>query len=394
MKAAKTKTDNRNGSKKSKSKGPHRKQANKSKTKNSWATSKTSSSQHQRKPLQNLGNEWPSIQAMSLPTDVQSTEKSIKSEGNDASSHSNISSEAAFPTLAASANTVAQVPSTNLSYNHRPNQWRNPQTQTNQSSYTNYKRQSSYGQSYGNQYSSNRRRHGGPSHKYHQTFDPEQYIPDPEQQTVLTNSLQKILHSHRVYENDVQSQKRLKVLSHLQDLLRQWTNNHNETNQSIKVISFGSYRLGVHAPDADMDLLALCPSSINVTKDDFFSSFVDLLKNDERCSKIHPVAKAYTPVVKFYIDELPVDLLFVKLAHDGDGWDDASMAASCDNEFQIQDVMLKGLDEPSSRSLNGVRVAQYLLNVIPNLANFRLVLKTVKQWAQVHGLYSNVLGFL
>ena len=64
--------------------------------------------------------------------------------------------------------------------------------------------------------------------------------------------------------------------------------------------------------------------------------------------------------------------------------------------FQIKDSMLRGLDEPSSRSLNGVRVAQYLWNVIPSIQHetFRVVLKTVKEWATVHGLYSNVLGFL
>ena len=56
--------------------------------------------------------------------------------------------------------------------------------------------------------------------------------------------------------------------------------------------------------------------------------------------------------------------------------------------------MLQGLDEASVRSLNGVRVAQYLLDIIPDEENFRKVLKTVKQWACVHGLYSNVLGFL
>jgi len=63
-------------------------------------------------------------------------------------------------------------------------------------------------------------------------------------------------------------------------------------------------------------------------------------------------------------------------------------------EFEIDDSMLIGLDEPSVRSLNGVRVAQYLLTLVPNLTNFRLVLRTVKAWALVHGLYSNVLGFL
>lgn len=66
------------------------------------------------------------------------------------------------------------------------------------------------------------------------------------------------------------------------------------------------------------------------------------------------------------------------------------------SEFQILDQHLIGLDEASIRSLNGVRVAQMLLDLIPpeKMHHFRIVLRTVKEWATVHGLYSNVLGFL
>lgn len=65
-------------------------------------------------------------------------------------------------------------------------------------------------------------------------------------------------------------------------------------------------------------------------------------------------------------------------------------------EFQIQDHHLRGLDEPSIRSLNGVRVVQIMLTLIPSekINDFRIVLRTVKEWATVHGIYSNVLGFL
>jgi len=139
---------------------------------------------------------------------------------------------------------------------------------------------------------------------------------------------------------------------------------------------------------------------------------VETLRKDTRCSKIHPIAGAYTPVIKFYLDGVAIDLLFVKLVHTGTGDNDGNdgndgngnsnidssndSEATEEEEFQIKDSMLRGLDEPSSRSLNGVRVAQYLWNVIPSIQHetFRVVLKTVKEWATVHGLYSNVLGFL
>lgn len=67
-------------------------------------------------------------------------------------------------------------------------------------------------------------------------------------------------------------------------------------------------------------------------------------------------------------------------------------------EMSIDDTVLIGLDETSVRSVNGVRVGQFLLDILEGdstrAENFRLTLRAVKEWARVHGLYGNVLGFL
>ena len=185
---------------------------------------------------------------------------------------------------------------------------------------------------------------------------------------------------------------------------------------SPSLISFGSYRLNVHTPDADVDCLVLAPP--HVTREDFFDSWVDVLKNDSRVTELHPVATAYTPVIKFEMDEVKIDLIFALVGNNrwlikqrakadhqpivtsimanGDG--------ECDDEeerieMRIDDDVLIGLDETSVRSVNGVRVAQCLLDMLDNgnaaqIDNFRVVLRTVKSWAKHLGLYSNVCGFL
>lgn len=63
-------------------------------------------------------------------------------------------------------------------------------------------------------------------------------------------------------------------------------------------------------------------------------------------------------------------------------------------DLHLDDTDLIGLDEAGVRSLNGCRVAQYLLEIVPDIENYRLALRTVKEWSSCHGLYSNVLGYL
>lgn len=47
---------------------------------------------------------------------------------------------------------------------------------------------------------------------------------------------------------------------------------------------------------------------------------------------------------------------------------------------------LRHLDDAGVRSLNGVRVAELILELVPNHNNFRTTLRAVKEWARRRGV--------
>lgn len=181
------------------------------------------------------------------------------------------------------------------------------------------------------------------------------------------------------------------------------------------LIPFGSYRLGVHSTTSDLDLLALAPP--HIYRSDFFTSLIKLLQQDECCQDIHPIASAYTPVIKFVLecgecDEqktlLQIDLVFARVSdatklleyqkqkyastHPVDG---IVQKAQRQVEYILDDSDLENLDAGGVRSLNGARVSQMLLQTVQHdVGKFQIVLCAVKQWAISRGIYSNVLGFL
>lgn len=308
--------------------------------------------------------------------------------------------------------------------------WRSNQPVRKNQSYS-YKSSNAENASNGILSSSSNHSYKRQKNPYHHQFDPRTWIKDEELSSKLTNSLIETLSEHGLFEDYEGTKKRKQILKDLQSLLADWSlsidskhaytadqdlseevtavskdlaydSNHDcETERipRIRLISFGSFRLGVHSPSADLDVLALCPPY--VSKDHFFSGLVKVLQTNTRITQINAIPTAYTPVIKFYMDGLPIDMLYANV-HDGKKLLGPTIQAHTEEdnidseseEFMIDDSLLCGLDEPSVRSLNGVRAAQYLLQFIPNKEIFRIVLKTIKQWARVHGLYSNVLGFL
>ncbi|XP_028778938.1 nuclear poly(A) polymerase 4-like isoform X2 [Neltuma alba] len=207
-----------------------------------------------------------------------------------------------------------------------------------------------------------------------------------------TLELEKFLGRSGLYESKEEAAKREEVLHRLGQIVKDWvkqlTRLRGYTDQMVEdanavIFTFGSYRLGVHGPGADIDTLCVGPSYVN-REEDFFFVLHDILANMDEVSELQPVPDAHVPVMKFKFDGISIDLLYA--------------STSClvvPEDLDISDVsVLYDVDEPTVRSLNGCRVADQILKLVPNVEHFRTTLRCLKFWAKRRGVYSNVTGFL
>ena len=188
---------------------------------------------------------------------------------------------------------------------------------------------------------------------------------------------------------EVESRK--SVLNEVQKIVNKWIQEAS-TKQGFmgealrvacgKVFTFGSFRLGLITPSSDIDALCVAPKHIN--REDFFETLLPILESNPNVTDLSGVPDAVVPIIKMKYREIEVDLTFARLN-----------LAVVDSKLENldSDSLLKHLDEKTVRSINGTRVADALLSLVPNKATYITVLRYVRHWAKRRGLYSNAMGF-
>ncbi|KAI5382728.1 Nuclear poly(A) polymerase 1, variant 4 [Lathyrus oleraceus] len=109
-----------------------------------------------------------------------------------------------------------------------------------------------------------------------------------------------------------------------------------------------------------------------------------MLSKMPEVTELRPVPGARVPVMGFKFNNVSMDLLYANL----------SLWVIPEDLDLSQESILQNADEKSVLSLNGCRVTDQILNLVPNVQNYRTTLRCIKLWAKRRGIYSNVTGFL
>lgn len=211
-----------------------------------------------------------------------------------------------------------------------------------------------------------------------------------------TKEMEALLRERGAFETPEEAARREDVLGKMDVVCKEWCARVGVQRglslelacaAGAKLFTFGSYRLGVDGAGADVD--ALCVGPRHVQRSDFFSSLCDLLESQPGVTDLRKVPDAYVPVVKMRVDGVDVDLLYAGL----------DLAVVPDDLDLSDDALLTGggsgnVDDQTVRSLNGSRVTDAILGLVPDAATFRLALRAVKHWAKRRGVYGNVYGYL
>jgi poly(A) polymerase Pap1 len=147
------------------------------------------------------------------------------------------------------------------------------------------------------------------------------------------------------------------------------------------VVPFGSFRIGVHDAQSDMDIVAVAPEWVR--REALFDGLKACLLSCPDCTCVQVLLSARAPVLKFFMFSFSVDVAAAILIFD-----------RVPSPFSPQALIENSVDEKSAFALVGPSNSDALLELVPDPERFRQLLRFIKLWAKNNFIYSNAFGFL
>ena len=208
---------------------------------------------------------------------------------------------------------------------------------------------------------------------------------------MCSEKLMQIMSVESPQENEEEQYKRQRILSTITALFKDWVRSvylqkelpeEMANNAGGLLLTSGSYRLNLNERGIDIDTLCVAPRF--VTRDDFFTTLKVILEDLDEVTNLIAVETALVPVITFDFEDVNIDLLFAQLPLD---------AVPEDTDVN-DDAILRGVDPTTEKSLNGPRVTNRIVELVPNRESFIALLRCVRLWAKRRGIYKNKMGYL
>ena len=137
----------------------------------------------------------------------------------------------------------------------------------------------------------------------------------------LNDKLMETLKQLGAYEDMECNERREQALENIEKIMKIWTCEICKTKNisldfdcSCRVVPFGSYCLGVHSHDSDIDLLCIMPQAVN--RSEFFSRVPAKLAEVEGITCVKSLSDAFVPVIKFQYCGFDIDLGMVRMPYE------------------------------------------------------------------------------
>jgi len=205
---------------------------------------------------------------------------------------------------------------------------------------------------------------------------------------VVSESLQHFLQESNVYETEESLKLKKQILEELNVIISAFilkVKGNTDTPQEEykgKIIPSGSYFLGVSNPDSDLDLLCVCPQFVRINEH-FFVILYKMLAEDRNVKNLLKIEDSFIPILKFSYRGVDIDMSFAALPLN-----------SIPDDIDILDnSILENISTVSVRSLNGPRVGYMIHKLVPNVEQFRCLLRILRIWASRRMIYGNAFGY-
>ncbi|XP_027331330.1 nuclear poly(A) polymerase 3 [Abrus precatorius] len=197
----------------------------------------------------------------------------------------------------------------------------------------------------------------------------EGLVPSPEEEEKRKSAIQKLKQIVSSWIKKVAWQHRLPK--------------HQIAVTSATILTYGSYGLGVHSSESDIDALCVAPFFATIAED-FFVVLHDMLKRRPEVSEILCVKSAKVPLMRFKFDGISIDLPYAQL----------KVLYVPENVDILNPFFMRNIDDTSWKSLSGVRANKRILQLVPNIQKFQSMVRCLKLWAKRRGVYGTLLGYL